>query len=131
MTYFVLYFICGRRGFSTERPLAVHHCTAYFFLQKFRKSLRQCPTSCGCKKIRQKFAPAGKSGILYTRDDSVNLRSPSPDVDGVSDSLCTSGNLRTDGQPEVGRGLPSIDEERKISSIHKTDSPSRSFLSLF
>ena len=102
-----------------------------FFLQKFRKSRRQRQTSRGCKKIRQKFAPAGKSGIIYTRDDSVNLRSPSPDVDGVSDSLCTSGNLRTDGQPEVGRGFPSIDEERKISSIHKTDSPSRSFLSLF
>ena len=131
MRYFVLYFICGRRGFSTERPLAVHALHGLFFLQKFRKSRRQRQTSRGCKKIRQKFAPAGKSGIIYTRDDSVNLRSPSPDVDGVSDSLCTSGNLRTDGQPEVGRGFPSIDEERKISSIHKTDSPSRSFLSLF
>ena len=86
---------------------------------------------CQRKKIRQKFALAEKSGIIYTRDDSVNLRSPSPDVDGVSDSLCTSGNLRTDGQPEVGRGLPSIDEERKISSIHKTDSPSCSLLCLF
>ena len=43
-------------------------------------------------------------------DDSVNLRSPSPDVDGVSDSPYTSSNLRTDGQPKVGRGLPSIDE---------------------
>ena len=55
-------------------------------------------------------------------DDSVNLRSPSPVldersrcnlrccVDGVSDSPCTSSDLRTDGQPEVGRGLPSIDD---------------------
>lgn len=43
-------------------------------------------------------------------DDSVNLRSPSPDVDGVSDFPYTSSNLQTDGQPEVGRGLPSIDE---------------------
>ena len=42
------------------------------------------------EKIRQKFAPAGKSGIIYTRD-----------------------------------------EERRISSMHKTDSPSCSFLSLF
>ena len=43
-------------------------------------------------------------------NDSVNLRSPSPDVDGVSASPCTSSDLRTDGQPEVGRGLPSIDD---------------------
>ena len=42
-------------------------------------------------------------------NDSVNLRSSSPDVDGVSDSPYTSSNLRTDGQPKVGRGLPSID----------------------
>ena len=59
-------------------------------------------------------------------DDSVNLCSPSlsvsesgneelcselsPDVDGVSDSPYTSNNLRTDGKPKVGRGLPSNDE---------------------
>ena len=43
--------------------------------------------------------------------DSVNLRSPSPDVDGVSDSPYTSSNLITDGQPKVGRGLTSIDDE--------------------
>ena len=57
-------------------------------------------------------------------NDSVNLRSPSPSpqgltnddevgvqsVDGVSDFPYTSSNLQTDGQPEVGRGLPSIDE---------------------
>ena len=43
-------------------------------------------------------------------DDSVNLCSPSPDVDGVSDSTYTSSNLRTDVQPEVGRGLPSNDD---------------------
>lgn len=42
--------------------------------------------------------------------DSVNLRSPSPDVDGVSDSPYMSSNLRTDGQPKVGRGFPSIDD---------------------
>ena len=57
-------------------------------------------------------------------NDSVNLRSSSPDVDGVSDSPYTSSNLRTDGQPNCsgsdclqqsspdgkpGRGLPSID----------------------
>lgn len=53
--------------------------------------------------------------------DSVNLRSPSPNpqgltnddevgvqsVDGVSNSPC---NLRTNRQQEVGRGLPSIDD---------------------
>ena len=71
-------------------PLAVHALHGLFFLQNFRKSHRQRPTSRGCEKIRQKFAPNGKSGILYTRD-----------------------------------------EERKISSMHKTDSPSCSFLSLF
>lgn len=47
-------------------------------------------SSASSEKIRQKFALAGKSGILYTRD-----------------------------------------EEEKSSSIHKTDSPSCSFLSLF
>ena len=71
-------------------PLAVHALHGLFFLQNFRKSHRQRPTSRGCEKIRQKFAPNGKSGILYTRD-----------------------------------------EEETSSSIHKTDLPSRSFLSLF
>lgn len=42
--------------------------------------------------------------------DSVNLRSPSPDVDEVSDSPYTSSKLQTDGQPKVGRGLPSNDD---------------------
>lgn len=66
-------------------------CTAYFFAKiQPAKNRRQYTVSRGCEKIRQKFAPNGKSGILYTRD-----------------------------------------EERKISSIHKTDSPSCSFLSLF
>ena len=58
-------------------------CTAYFFAKiQPAKNRRQYTVSRGCEKIRQKFAPNGKSGILYTRDDSVNLRSPSPDVDG-------------------------------------------------
>lgn len=43
-------------------------------------------------------------------DDSVKLCSPSPDVDGVSDSPYTSSNHQTDGQPKAGRGLPSIDD---------------------
>lgn len=57
-------------------------------------------------------------------DDSVNLCSPTPDVDGVSDSSYTSSKLRIDGQPlkssnesgkagelsKVGRGLSSIDD---------------------
>lgn len=63
-----------------------------------------------------------ENGWVEPPDDSVNLRSPSPVldersrcnlrccVDGVSDSPCTSSDLRTDGQPEVGRGLPSIDD---------------------
>lgn len=47
---------------------------------------------------------------LTEQNDSVNLRSPSPDVDGVSDSPYTSSKLQTDGQPEAGRGLPSNDD---------------------
>ena len=43
-------------------------------------------------------------------DDSVKLCSPSPDVDGVSDSPYTSSNHQTDRQPKAGRGLPSIDD---------------------
>lgn len=43
-------------------------------------------------------------------DDSVNLRSPSSDVDGVSDSTYMSSNLRTDGQPGVDRSLSSNDD---------------------
>ena len=39
-------------------------------------------------------------------DDKVGVQS----VDGVSNSPYTSNNLRTDGQPKVVRGLPSIDE---------------------
>lgn len=50
------------------------------------------------------------------QNDSVNLRSPSPGVDGVSDSPYTSSNLRTDGQPKVGRGLPSINDIKQLSS---------------
>ena len=45
--------------------------------------------------------------LFDLKNDSVNLRSPSPDVDGVSNSPC---NLRTNRQQEVGRGLPSIDD---------------------
>lgn len=45
------------------------------------------------------------------QDDSVNLCSPSPDVDGVSDSQYTHSNLRTDGQQKVGCVLPSNDEK--------------------
>ena len=62
---------------------------------------------------------------MQSTTDSVNLRSPSPDVDGVSDSPYTSSNHQTDGQPNCsgsdclqhsfpdgkpGRGLPSIDD---------------------
>ena len=49
----------------------------------------------------------GTSGDV---DDSVNFCSPSPNVDGVSDFTYTSSNLRTNVQPEVGRGLPSNDD---------------------
>ena len=69
------------------------------------------------------------------QNDSVNLRSPSPVldersrrslrccVDGVSDSPCTSSNLRTDGQPKVGRGLPSIDDIKNNDIKQLSSSP--------
>ena len=67
--------------------------------------------------VKQNQVMAGDDSLRLTGggtsgdvDDSVNLCSPSPDVDGVSDSTYTSSNLRTDVQPEVGRGLPSNDE---------------------
>ena len=69
-------------------------------------------------------------------DDSVNLRSPSlsvsesgneelcselsPDMDVISGSPYTSSNLKTDGQPKVGRGLPSIDDSSAGSSVCST-----------
>ncbi|RHS01572.1 hypothetical protein DWW20_14950 [Ruminococcus sp. AF14-5] len=87
------YTLCvEEEAFSTGRPIAVHALHGLFFC---KNSAREKPPAVHNlpqlqKKIRQKFAPAGKSGILYTRE-----------------------------------------EERKISSIHKTDSPSCSFLSLF
>ena len=84
----------------------------------------------------------------YTDDDSVNLRSPSPSpqgltnddnvgvqsVDGVSDSPYTSSNLRANRQPDCsgsdclqqsspdgkpGRGLPSIDEATESKKTKK------------
>ena len=69
------------------------------------------------------------------QNDSVNLRSPSPVlderskrslrccVDGVSDSPCMSSNLRTDGQPKVGRGLPSIDDIKNNDIKQLSSSP--------
>lgn len=49
-------------------------------------------------------------------NDSVNLRSSSPDVDGVSDSPYTSNYLMTDGQlKKLAAVSPSIDDIRKIS----------------
>ena len=58
--------------------------------------------------------------------DSVNLRSPSPDVDGVYDSTYTFSNLQTDGQPEIGRGLPSIDDiEEEIRKAEEELMPKR------
>ena len=52
--------------------------------------------------------------------DSVNLRSPSPDVDGVSNFPYTSSNLRANRQPKIGRGLPSIDDGRKAGEANRT-----------
>ena len=71
------------------------------------------------------------------QNDSVNLRSPSPSpqgltsddevggqsVDEVSDSPYTSSNLRTDGQPKVGRGLPSINDIKNNDIKQLSSSP--------
>lgn len=59
----------------------------------------------------------GNSNCVY---DSVNLRSPSPDVDGVSNFPYTSSNLRANRQPKIGRGLPSIDDGRKAGEANRT-----------
>ena len=78
--------------------------------EKYKAGTRVC-----LMKMDDTYAPPiGTCGTVSYVDDSVNLRSPSPDVDGVSDSPYTSSNLRTDGQPEVGRGLPSIDDTGSI-----------------
>ena len=92
----------------------------------------------GDKELKVSFKEKSKkendvqdnTGTQITVNDSVNLRSPSPDVDGVFDSKCTSSNLR-DGQPDCsgsdclqqtfpdgkpGRGLPSIDDDLTVNS---------------
>ena len=56
-----------------------------------------------------------KLGII---NDSVNLCSPSPDVDGVSGSQYTSSNHQTDGQPKIGHGFPSIDDTKKEENVN-------------
>lgn len=57
--------------------------------------------------------------------DSVNLRSPSPDVDVVSNFPYTSSNLRANRQPKIGRGLPSIDDGRKAGEANRTTQKKR------
>jgi len=55
----VLYFICGRRGFSTERPLAVHALHGLFFLQKFspRKTAGSTQSPAAAKKSDKNLRP--------------------------------------------------------------------------
>ena len=48
-------------------------------------------------------------------DDNSEQSSSLPDTDGVPNSTYVSGNLKTDGQPEVDRGLPSFDDTSKES----------------
>ena len=79
------------------------------------------------------ITPRPKAGVVTRL--KMNLRSPSPVldersrrslrccVDGVSDSPYTSSNLRTDGQPKVGRGLPSIDDIKNNDIKHMSSSP--------
>ena len=56
-----------------------------------------------------------KLGVI---NDSVNLCSPSPDVDWVSGSQYTSSNHQTDGQPKIGHGFPSIDDTKKEENVN-------------
>ena len=47
-------------------------------------------------------------------------------MDGVYDSTYTFSNLQTDGQPEIGRGLPSIDDiEEEIRKAEEELMPKR------
>ena len=94
------------------------------------------------QSVSEPFVQKNKNNIMLNgnkkeeiQNDSVNLRSPSPVldersrrslrccVDGVSDSPYTSSNLRTDGQPKVGRGLPSIDDIKNNDIKQLSSSP--------
>lgn len=66
--------------------------------------------------------------LFDLKNDSVNLRSPSPDVDGVSNSSYMYGNFRTDGQPKVDRSLPSIDDLAGVSPPERKRKKYKKFL---
>lgn len=58
---------------------------------------------------------ANEMSLKMAKDnDSVNLRSPSPDTDGVSDSPYVSNDLKADRQPKVG---PSFDESEAAEEL--------------
>ena len=57
-----------------------------------------------------------------TESNDVNVGSDLTSIyagnEGVKPDLSTSDNLQADGQPEAGRGLPSIDEDLTINDSH-------------
>ena len=59
---------------------------------------------------------SASNDCMSASNDSVNLRSPSQDVDGVSDSTHTSNYLETDGQRKIDRGFPPIDDDHDMTS---------------
>ena len=56
-----------------------------------------------CEKNKKLYTLATTSKPSCNLYDSVNLRSPSPNVDGVSDSPYTFATIMSDGQLEVFR----------------------------
>ena len=117
VTYNMIYQVCGQVTADIPDDIKTRE-EAVAYLEKNWKNMpfpKNAEYICDSEKLDT------EGEITITPNDSVNLRSPSPVldersrrslrccVDGVSDSPYTSSNLRTDGQPKVGRGLPSID----------------------
>ena len=69
LTYFVLNYICGKRGFSAGRPLAVQSMHSFFFF---------------CKNCRQKFSQQYK---IPGHPSAVHRRQKNPI------KICTSQKI--------------------------------------
>lgn len=70
------------------------------------------PEAGAVTRLKMNLRSPSPSPQGLTNDDGVGVQS----VDGVP---YTSSNLRTDGQPEVGRGLPSIDGAGELGAFEK------------
>ena len=76
-------------------------------------------------RVENLYWTTTKENTQKAFDDSVNLRSPSPDVDGVSDFLYTSNYLKSDGQRKIERSFPSTDEGLVENDKGRDDSQSK------